>query len=322
MPSIDLPLDQLWSYTPPPTEPADFAAFWERAIASAREIQLDLEFAPAPPPLAGVKAEQVWWNGLAGARISGWYVRPATGGPFPAVVQYHGYSGRGGRPLELYPLASQGLAVLSMDCRGQGGESPDIPSLDGGHRPGWLTRGLRDPENHYYRYVFADAVRAVDVVRSLDEVDASRVATTGASQGGGLALAAAALAGSVSFVWSDVPFLCDYRRAVALAPEPPYTEIADFVRRSPELEEQAFRSLSYFDMVNHAPRITCPARVTVGLWDTICPPSTIFAAFKRLGSSDKELVVRPYHGHDIDTYDIGVQRLTELVKRLGARAGD
>jgi cephalosporin-C deacetylase len=206
------------------------------------------------------------------------------------------------------------MVVLSMDCRGQDGDSPDMPPVDGGHHFGWVTRGLQDPSTHYYRYVYSDAVRAIDCLAALDDVDDKRLAVTGGSQGGGLALAAAALSDRPGFVWADIPFLCDFPRAVNLG-EAPYTEIATYLRRHPDREATALRTLSYVDVANLARMITCPAVVTVGLWDVICPPSTIFGMYKRLSSADKELVVYPYMGHEL-TYDMSERRLRELVRRL------
>ena len=74
-------------------------------------------------------------------------------------------------------------------------------------------------------------------------------------------------------------------------------------------------ALSYVDVANLARMITCPAVVPVGLWDVICPPSTIFGMYKRLSSADKELVVYPYMGHEL-TYDMSERRLRELLRRL------
>lgn len=320
MPSIDLPLAQLWSYKPATTEQPDFDRFWQEALSEARSLPLDVDLQRTGPDLAGVSCYRALFTSLGGARVAGWYARPSGPGRYPGVAEYHGYSGRGARPLELYNLAAQGVAVLSMDCRGQGGDTPDIPALDGGHQAGWLTRGLRDPRTHYYKYVFCDAVRAVDALASLEEVDEARIATTGLSQGGGLSLAAAALSGRVSFVWSDIPFLCDFPRAVEITGDPPYTEVSSFLRRHPEVQQAAFSTLSYFDIANHAPRLACPVRVTAGLWDATCPPSTIFGMFNRLASSDKQMVVLPYHGHEV-TYEVVEQRFAEILRRLNVADG-
>ena len=323
MPNIDLTLEQLWSYVPTETEPPDFDQFWAKTLDAARSDANSpgggLEIDEPYIPLAGVQANKIWMTGLGNARVSGWYVRPRTGGPFPGVAHFHGYSGRGARPLDVYALAAQGLAVISIDCRGQAGDSPDIPAVDAGHHAGWLTRGLADPATHYYRYVFSDAALAVEALAARDEVDASRIAVMGMSQGGGLALAAAALSGKASFVWSDMPFLSDFPRAVEITPRSPYTEVSTYLKRRPELAETAFQTLAYIDVANHARRISCPAKVSVGLWDDICPPSSAFAAYGRLASADKELIILPYHGHEL-TYELEERRFSELLARLGAQA--
>src|SRR6266851_2312235 len=62
-----------------------------------------------------------------------------------------------------------------------------------GHAIGWMTQGIRDPQDYYYRHAYADAVRALELLANRDEVDEKRLAVTGFSQGGGMALAVAAL---------------------------------------------------------------------------------------------------------------------------------
>jgi cephalosporin-C deacetylase len=315
MPANDMAITELTSYDPESNAPADLDLFWEQTLALGSSSPLEIELTPAGIGLRGVSCHRFGFAGFGAERISGWYVRPEGGGPFPGLVWYHGYSGRGARPLELYTAAAQGIAVLSMDCRGQGGESPDAPGGPVGHAPGWLTMGIRGPEGYYYRYVYADAVRAIEALCSLEEVDGARIAVTGASQGGGLALAAAALSKRPIFVWADMPFLCHFRRAVEIAVQGPYPEISDFVRRHPGLEEDSFRTLSYFDNLNLASRIGCPAVVTAGLWDDVCPPSTIFPTFARIGATDKVLETFSFQRHEL-AYEIEESRLAALIVRL------
>ena len=104
-----------------------------------------------------------------------------------------------------------------MDCRGQNAQSQDLSHPPEGHSTGWMTQGIRDPKTYYYRYVYADALRALELLAQREEVDEHRLAITGASQGGGLSLAVAALSDRPALALPDIPFLCDYRRAIEIA---------------------------------------------------------------------------------------------------------
>lgn len=316
VPSIDLSLEELHSYRAQAVAPADLADFWARTSEQSDSQPLDVTLEAVGSPLARVGVFRLSFAGFGSGRVTGWYLRPESEEPVPGVVSFHGYSGRALRPLEAYPLAAQGIAVLSMDCRGQAGDSDPVPGASA-HAAGWLTQGLEDPWACYYRTVYADAVRSIEVLCSFPEVDAARIALTGVSQGGGLTLAAAALSTRPMFAWADVPFLCDFPRAVQVATEDPYLEIPRLLVSRPGLAEAAFRTLSYVDVANLAPRISCPVVVTVGLWDPICPPSTIFGMFARISVNDKDLRIYPFNGHEV-VYDNAEARHSTLVSRLGA----
>ena len=299
MPSIDMPIEQLRQYKPPLYREADFEKFWDATIAEALNQPLNAELIPYDLPLAGLQAYAVRFDGYKGGRIAGWYLRPNSAGKFPGVCMYHGYSLRGPRLLDMAKDAAQGMCVLSMDCRGQLGQSQDANVVAEGAAYGWMTKGIRDPNQYYYRYVYADAVRALELLARREEVDESRLTITGGSQGGALTLAVAALSERPALAMPDVPFLCDFKRAVAITPAGPYPEIANFLRHFPALHEQAFRTLSYFDCMNLAPWITCRTIVSNSLWDDICPPSTIFAMYHHMTTTEKHMEVYPFHKHEV-----------------------
>jgi cephalosporin-C deacetylase len=56
-------------------------------------------------------------------------------------------------------------------------------------------------------------------------------------------------------------------------------------------------TLSYVDGVSFARRATAPAHFGVGLRDTVCPPSTAFAAHNHYGGG-RTMHVYPFNGHD------------------------
>ena len=103
-----------------------------------------------------------------------------------------------------------------------------------------MTRGIAGPRAHYYRGLDDDAVRAIDTAAGLPGVDAGRIAVAGNSQGGALALAAAALVpDAVRLCHAEVPFLCDIERGMEIASAPPYTELVTYLSVHPEHEDAA-----------------------------------------------------------------------------------
>jgi len=297
MPLIDMPLEKLKVYTPALTRRKDFATFWAGVTRAALKQPLHVMLTPEKYPAKGVRVSAASYDGFECGRVAGWLLEPERPGRYPALVVYHGYSGCSPCVFNLLPWALQGFVVLAVDCRGQNGRSTDAAAYPEGHRPGYMTAGILDKNTYYYRYVYADGVRAVELAASLESVDPHRIGVTGVSQGGGLALAAAALAPDrVKFAAPCVPYLCHYRRAVDIA-EYPYREIADYLRAWPQRYDRVMETLSYFDNMNLAGRIRGQVLISVGLCDLICPPSTIFAVINRM-KCKREVVVYPCSGHE------------------------
>lgn len=300
---FDLPLDELTAYRSAAIEPPDFDAFWtgtlERARVSAREPRL----LPVEHPMTLVDAVDLRFSGFEGQEVSAWLLRPrGVTEPLPTVVEFNGYGGGRGLPHESLRWVAAGYAYVLMDTRGQGalwgtgGDTPDPVGHDPAV-PGFVTRGLARPEDHYYRRVYTDAARLVETVRTLPGIDPARVAVTGTSQGGGIAIAAAGLVDGLVAAMPDVPFGCDWRRAVEMSDEDPYAEVRRYLSVHRDAVDAAFATLGYVDAVAFARRATAPALFSVGLMDAVCPPSTVFAAHNAWGGPHR-IEAYPFNGHE------------------------
>lgn len=326
MARTDLSYAELINYRPTVAEPDDFDAFWNETIEEARSFDLDVQVKPVSTPYQTVEIQDASFSGFGGDRIKAWLLNPRHhNGPRPAVVEFIGYNGGRDVPGASLYWSSAGYTHLVVDTRGQGsawgggGVTAD-PHGAGPHAPGFVTMGIEDPKSHYYRRVFADAVRAVEAVRSLPDVDAKKIAVQGISQGGGITLAAAGLVTDVVAAMPDLPFLCHFERAVDICDQDPYMEITRYLSVHRDAAARAFTTLSYFDGVNFAKRAKAPALFSVALMDQVCPPSTVYAAYHAYGG-EKEIVDYPFNDHEGGLAHQRLAQISWLNRQIGFEAG-
>ena len=322
MAQFDMPLDQLRSYLPERQEPADFDEFWRRTLDESRTFARDTGrtlFDPVDVRLRDLVVEDVTFSGFHGHPIRGWLIRP-RGEIRATVVQFLGYSGGRGVPEQWTLLPSAGYAHFVMDSRGQGNGSHVGATADPvGSTPqtaGRMSSGIENPNDYYYRRIYTDAVLAVDAARAHGASE--RIIVAGASQGGGIAVAAAALSDDIDGAMIDVPFLSHFRRAIQITEQNPYNEIARYMLTRRGEEEDVFRVLSYFDGLNLAARATAPALYSTALYDAVCPPSTVFAQFNHYAGPNKRIEVYPYNGHEGGQWVQQRAQLTFLEELLGS----
>lgn len=302
-------LTQLQAYKGISPKPADFDQYWERALRDLDAQPLDYELVPAEFTSGLAECFHLYFTGVGGARVHCKYVRPrkASSEKGPGVVMFHGYSCDSGDWLEKVAYAAHGISVLAMDCRGQGGLSEDNLTVQGTTIRGHIIRGIDDPDpdNLYYRNVFLDTAQTARILMAMPEVDPARVGAFGLSQGGGLTVACASLEPRIAVAVSVYPFLSDYKRAwEANITTSAYEEINYYFRFfDPHhlREEGVFNRLGYIDIQNLADRIQGKVLWVTGLVDTICPPSTQFAAYNKI-TAPKNLMVYHEYGHEYLPY--------------------
>jgi cephalosporin-C deacetylase len=304
MPWFDLPIEELRAYRTGTAEPTGLDEWWAERLAEARgKSRPPVMERYAPDLYAPAEVYDVEFSGARGERIRAWYLRAAKAGPTeaatgqaPVIVRFIGYGGGRGLPAEHMLLPALGYSVFVMDTRGQGGRWSAGATEPANSTV--MTQNITRPEGYYFTLLFTDAVRAVETAAELAG-GTERIAVSGASQGGGLALAAAALVPDrVAVCHADIPFLCDIQRAITLAPAAPYIEVPEFLAQNTTLIPAALDTLRYVDCALLARRITAECLLSVGLMDTVCPPSTVFAAYNEI-TAGKEIVVHPYTGHSV-----------------------
>ena len=305
--TFDFSLEKLKTYQGINPKPADFDVFWDQGLVEMRAMDDEVELIPADFQAAGAECFDLYFTGMGGARVHAKFLRPAnTTEPHPALLMFHGYSGDSGDWQSKLSYVMQGYSVAALDCRGQGGSSEDVGGVTGNTLHGHIIRGLDDalnghPEKMLFRNIFLDTAQLAKIVMAMPDVDADRVGATGGSQGGALTVACVSLESRIKLAAPVFPFLSDYKRVWEMdQAKDAYAELKEYFRHfdpNHEKEDQIFEMLGYIDIHNLAGRIESDVLWFTGLMDTICPPSTQFAAYNQI-TSKKEMVLYPDFGHE------------------------
>ncbi len=303
MPLIDMPLERLQQYMGINPRPEDFDVFWDRSVAEMKAVDPRVELVPGKFQVPFADCFDLYFTGVGGSRVHAKYIRPKNSkAPHPAVLQFHGYSGGAGEWNDKLNYAALGFSVAALDCRGQGGSSQDLGITTGNTYRGHIIRGLDDsPDKLLFRSIFLDTAQLAGIIMDMPEVDETRVGAMGGSQGGALTLACASLEPRINRLAPAFPFLCDYKRVweMDLAKDA-FEELRTYFRQFDPLhsrEEEIFTRLGYIDVQFLTKRIKGKVMMAVGLMDTVCPPSTQFAAFNKI-TAPKETVIYPDFGHE------------------------
>jgi cephalosporin-C deacetylase-like acetyl esterase len=148
--------------------------------------------------------------------------------------------------------------------------------------------------------MFLGCVRAVQYLTSRPDWDGRVLLVTGGSQGGFQSFATAALCPQVTDVAVDVPAGCDLTGPLAKPPRAygwPYW-ISIMGPHGRDLTKTAVTA-GYYDGINFASRIHCPALVAVGLIDDTARPTGVIAAYNAI-QGPKQLLIMPLSNHHGD----------------------
>ncbi|MEI7905326.1 MAG: acetylxylan esterase [Candidatus Firestonebacteria bacterium] len=296
----------------------DFDEFWSKRIKELKRAGLNMRAKPLAYPLSALKVFDLTFDGVDGTPIKAWKVlpEPLPAGKIPFLVHYHGLGGERGFPYNYAFWAAMGIGVFAADARLQAGDTGSNTGFASGSAGSISSMGIENENDFYFGRHLSDSLRAVEAVKTFTEADKKKIIVEGGSQGGGVALAVAALyAGEIFACLADVAGSCWYEKRV-MDRTGSATDIAHYLHRHPGKFERVLKTLSYFDNINLAGRIKCPVLASVGLRDNVCPAENVYAAYNKI-KSKKRMEVYPFAGHEgggIFHTDLKLKWLAELLK--------
>lgn len=309
MPMIDMPLEELKKYKGSSLKPKDFESFWRARKEEAKGVKLNYSINISEiGSYDSCSYYDLSFEGIDGDIVYAKYIKPNLPYDVPVVLQFHGYPGASRSFFEQSSFIALGFAVLAMDCPMQGGFGVSNGKFLGSTVMGHIIMGLQGQEKDlYYVRLFQNTVILCNIAKTLEGIDKNKIFTNGASQGGAIAIACAALNEEVKKAAILYPFLSDYKRVW----EMDLDQIAyEGIRYNSKWfdpmgnnKEEFFGKLEYIDVKNFASMIKAKVLFGTGLMDDICPPSTQFAVFNNI-ESEKEQVIFPDYSHEeISAFD-------------------
>jgi cephalosporin-C deacetylase-like acetyl esterase len=279
--------------TPVVKEPADFDAFWTKAISDARKINLDPVMTLVPERCTSeVNVYHIsFQNEKPGSKIYGMLAIPKKPGKYPALLKVPGggvyrYGGD-------TRIAANGIITLEIGIHGiPVNLDPQVyTDLSNGALSNYFTIKMNDRDAFYFKRVYLGCVKAVDFIFTLPEFNGKNIAVTGQSQGGMLSIVTAALDKRIEYLAPIYPGGCDNARYLVKK-----TILSPSSYRYTEAKPGEIETLGYFDVVNFAKRITIPGFYSWGYNDVVCTPTSMYAAYNVINAK-KELHLYPETGH-------------------------
>jgi len=298
--------------------PDDFDPFWADQKRQLAEVPLDAKLTPVEQPDTTIECFDVEVACLGGAPVSGYLgiAKDAKPKSLPAILWVHGAGVRSSVLGNAVKGAQAGMLSMDINAHGipNGKPAEFYRDLAGGRLGNYRHDGRESRETVYFRGMFLRLQRAIDFLTSRPEWDGKTLVVTGHSQGGGQSLAAGGLDERVTMIAAGVPAICDHsgRAAGRVNGWPKLVPTGPDGKPDPTVLEAS----RYVDAVNFASRCRADAVMSVGFIDTVCPPSTCYAAYNLL-KGRKQVINEPLMGHAAPAHirDAFFQRILEHVKQ-------
>ena len=291
--------EQLKPYT---KNPSDFDAFWQSNLEAARKAVKNEKILVKSEKVDKYTTDEfdcyllkLWVDNRHS--VYGYLTKPKAEGKYPVVLCPPGAGIKTiNEPMRNSFYAKNGFIRLEMEIHGLNPEMTDVQfkeiasAFD--YENGYLTNGLDDKDNYYMKHVYVACVRAIDYLTSLPEWDGKNVFVQGGSQGGALSLITAGLDPRVTACVANHPALSDMAGYL----DNRAGGYPHFNRLNKMLTPEKVRTMSYYDVVNFARRITCPVFLTWGYNDNVCPPTTSYIVWNLI-TAPKESLITPINEH-------------------------
>jgi len=256
--------------------PDDFDSFWAEKLKQVDAIPLNAQVTPVDSEKDGIEYEKVVLDNINGTHVYAQVAKPKKEGKFPALLILQ-YAGVYGLPkTNVTNRAAMGyLAMNVMPHDIPFDEKPEFyKKQNEGPLKGYIAIGNTDKDKSYFLRMYLGDIQAVRYLQSREDWDGKVLILNGGSQGGQQSLAVAGLLPDVvTGMVVSVPAGCDVT-GVLNGRSSGFPYWAGWG----EPNKAKIEVGRYFDGMNFAHHIKCPALVGFGLLDETSPAVGVLSA--------------------------------------------
>jgi cephalosporin-C deacetylase-like acetyl esterase len=238
--------------------------FWRTKIRELAAVPVRPVLQRAESGMESVNYWKITLDNIRGTKVQGQLARPTAGAKLPAllIVQWAGVY-----PLDKYwatSRAREGWLTLNINAHDLPIDAPaeyykqqadtalkDYPAI-----------GNEDRDTSYFLRMYLSCYRATEYLASRHDWDGKTLVVMGTSQGGLQAIMTASLHPRVTALLANVPAGCD--QTGPLVGRQPGWPMWYYQTKGKDAAK-VIQTSKYYDVVNFASRVKCPALIAVGL---------------------------------------------------------
>ena len=259
----------------------DFNSYWSTLDTEVSDLNNDEVKATELPIRSNENstAYELRFHGVGQYPLFAYLTVPKSEGPFPGLLQIPSY----GSVVSVPAFERRAkYVILAFSHRGQR-RSDQIFAAE---YPGLLTNGLPDSSQYIWRYIVADCLRALDILKASTFVDVSKLAVVGND----LAAISAALRPEIGYLLLNGFIFRGASDAIRGLTEYPDQEFTDYIRLFPDRIEQVMDTISLFDPIGCASSIKTETLLT-------CSENKLTLVEKLANAIKSETEIRTNTGH-------------------------
>ncbi len=284
--------DRYFLHLPRLNREKDFKDFWDKSIAELKKIPIEPALHKDQKKSSQrFTAYDVHFTGFIKTKVSGSIFIPTRVTKPNVIIYVHDYNRPPSTP---YGQLDDSVAYFFLNLRGH----DILDQIQGEDRqsPGYVIENILDRDTYYAKAVYLDALRSIDMLRLVGEINCSSVGIMGTGFGAAAALFTAVYSDRVRALVLDSPSFCHLTLSQNISTSDATGEINEFISSRKSRKKEIKRNLSYFDAMNFSETVSCPVLAVTGLKDTISPPECVFALFNHL-LTEKTMEIYPEEGY-------------------------